>query len=129
MQAVERDYGWRITPEQLAWYRWKTDPSREIDEDDPEDSNMVQEQPWDETECFQATGSSFFQAETLNKTIAALATKERPQAFRFWPGIDFVTCDMQPARTRRETDFRIWEEPAQDSWYVVAGDPAFGHDE
>ena len=129
MQTVEREYGWRITPEQLAWYRWKTDPGREIDEDDPEDSNMVQEQPFTSEECFQVTGSTFFQAETLNKHIANVSTKDRPQAFRFWPGIDFVTCDMQPARTRRETDFRIWEEPAQDSWYVVSGDPAFGHDE
>ncbi len=129
MQTVEREYGWKITPEQLAWYRWKTDPAREIDDDDPEDSNIVQEQPFTEEECFQATGASFFQAETVNKAIVAISTKEKPQSFRFWPGLDFVTCDMLPARTRREVDFRIWEEPAQDSWYVVSGDPAFGHNE
>lgn len=129
MLTVEREYGWRITDEQLAWYRWKTDPAREIDEDDPEDSTMVQEQPFTSEECFQVTGTNFFQAETLNKQIAAVSTKDRPQAFRFWPGIDFVTCDMQPARTRREMDFRVWEEPADASWYVVAGDPAFGHNE
>lgn len=129
IEAVERQYGWAITPEQLAWYRKKIDPSREADEDDPEDANLVQEQPWTEDEAFQATGSTFFQAEKLAQAAGQIALGSRPQYFKFWPGIDLVTSDMQPARTRREIECELWEEPAADSTYVVAGDPAFGHDE
>lgn len=127
--AVKSLYGWDVTPEQLAWYRWKTDPSRDLDDDDPEDSNVIQEQPWIEEEAFQQTGSTFFQAEKLALASAKIATVAKPQAFKFWPGIDFVTCDMLPARTRREVEFSMWEEPAMHSAYVVAADPAFGHDE
>lgn len=36
---------------------------------------------------------------------------------------------MKPAKYKRERELSIWEQPVQDSWYVVAGDPAFGHDE
>lgn len=129
IRAVKELYGWDITPEQLAWYRWKIDPSRELDEGDPEDSNVVQEQPWVEEDAFQQTGSSFFHSDKLALASARLATIEKPQAYRFWPGIDFVTSDMKLATTKREVELRVWEEPAQASWYVVAGDPAFGHDE
>ena len=46
IKEVKDNYGWQITPEQLAWYRWKIDPGRELDEGDPEDTNLTQEQPW-----------------------------------------------------------------------------------
>jgi hypothetical protein len=36
---------------------------------------------------------------------------------------------MKLSRTRREIELMLWEEPASESMYVVAGDPAFGHDE
>lgn len=127
--AVRDQYGWDITPEQLAWYRWKTDPLRERDEKDPEDSNQTQEQPFTEAECFQATGSTFFSSEKLGEAISRAATGPKPQYFRFWPGMDFVTCDIKPARNKREVELRLWEEPAQNAWYVVAADPAFGHNE
>lgn len=127
--AVEELYGWKVTQEQLAWYRWKTDPSREIAEDDPEDSITVQEQPWCEEDAWQQTGSTFFMADKLTESMLRIAKEPEPKKFRFWPGVDFVTCDMQPSRNKREIEFCMWEEPEPDSWYVVAGDPAFGHDE
>jgi hypothetical protein len=129
IRAVKEQYGWEITPEQLAWYRKKIDPSRELDDDDPEDSTLVQEQPWTEGEAFQATGSSFFQAEKLTEAAGKIARGPKPQCFKFWPGVDFVTSDIQPSRTRREVEFQMWEEPVSEAVYVVAGDPAFGHDE
>ena len=43
------------------------------------------------------------------------------------PGSDFVTTSIFPARTIRDVDIRVWEEPVADAQYVVAGDPAFGH--
>jgi hypothetical protein len=128
IDQVRDMYEWEITKEQLAWYRWKTDPGRELEEGDPEDSNLVQEQPWTEEEAFQQTGSAFFQSDRLSQETAR-ASVTKPQNYRFWPGLNFVECDMQPAKWKREIELRIWEEPKQDSVYVVAGDPAFGHDE
>lgn len=128
INAVRELYGWDITPEQLAWIRWKLDPARELDEDDPEDVTAVQEQAWIEEDAFQQTGSSFFQADKLG-AASVKAASLRPKYYKFWPGLDFVSCDMQPPRNRREIELRIWEEPVQDSYYVVAADPAFGHDE
>ena len=129
IRGVKDLYDWDITPEQLAWYRWKTDPARDLEEDDPEDSNILQEQPWVEDEAFQQSGSTFFMAEKLTELSIKATGGPKPQAFRFWPGLDFVNSDIQPSRTYREVELRMWEEPVQDSWYVVAADPAFGHDE
>lgn len=127
--AVADMYGWKVTREQLAWYRKKTDPAQEREDGDPEDSNLVQEQPWTEDEAFQQTGSNFFESSKLVETMARIAAMPRAQAFRFIPGLDFVSSEVFPARHRREMELRIWEEPAADSMYVVAGDPAFGHNE
>lgn len=129
IHAVKDMYGWDITQEQLAWYRKRSDPTQEREEGEPEDTNLVQEQPWTEDEAFQQTGSTFFEADRLTQVSARIATTPRPQTFRFHPGDNFVDADFYPARTRREMEVKIWEEPVQDSTYIVAGDPAFGHNE
>lgn len=129
IRAVMEMYGWEITPEQLAWYRKKSDPTQEMEDGDPEDSLFTQEQAWTEEEAFQQTGASFFQSEKLSECAATISAGPKPQSFRFIPGIDFVECEVFPARTKREVELRVWEEPASDSVYVIAGDPAFGHNE
>ncbi len=126
--TVKRKYGWEVSREQLAWYRRKIDPTRERDDDEPEDEHQVQEQPWDETECFLATGSTFFDALKISDRMAN-AVQYRYQSYKFWPGSDFFKSMIEPARTWRETQIKIWEEPQADANYVVAADPAFGHDE
>lgn len=128
--AVNDLYGWEVEREQLAWYRRKTDPTRELDEDDTEDSIVLQEQPWTEDEAFQLTGVDFFAPDRLNEVASEIAgSPARPQQFRFIPGLDFPSSEIFPAHTRREIELKIWEEPVTDAVYVIAGDPAFGHDE
>jgi len=129
MDVVEASYGWKITPEQLAWIRWKTDPGRELDEDDPEDGIAIQEQAWVEEDAFQQSGSAFFMADKLTAASARLIDEVKPQVFKFWPGQNFVESNMEIAKTHREIEFKMWEEPVSDSVYIVAADPAFGHDE
>lgn len=129
INTVRDLYDWDVTPEQLAWYRWTTDPSRDLEEDDEEDSFLLSEQPWCESEAFQSTGSSFFMGEKLSAAMSALQDEVKPKTYRFLPGLDFVTSDIQPAKFKREVEFRVWEEPVTDAVYVVAADPAFGHDE
>jgi LAGLIDADG DNA endonuclease family protein len=130
IDAVRSLYGWEITPGQLAWYRRKIDPTQEMEEGDPEDSIMMGEQPWIAEEAFQLTGADFFQSDRLAEAAAEIANRRlHPQCFRFVPGLNFVDSQIFPSRTRREIDLRVWEEPVQDGVYVIAGDPAFGHDE
>jgi hypothetical protein len=125
---VKELYGYEVSLEQLAWYRRKMDPTRDREEDEPEDTLLLQEQPWTESECFQTTGSTFFKPEILTDRMHT-AQETKYQAYTFWPGLDFFTSTIQPARTWREVRIKLWEEPVPQGAYVVAVDPAFGHDE
>ena len=128
IKAVKEQYDWDITPEQLAWYRRKADPTAEREEDDPADGLLQQDQPFTESEAFIQTGTHFFPSDKLTPaTVEAL--KLKPKGYRFYPGTDFTTCAIMPARTYREVGIKVWEEPEMDATYVVAADPAFGHDE
>ncbi len=130
IRAVKEQYGWQVTPEQLAWYRKMSDPAGQMEDGDTEDSLVIQEEPWTEEEAFQQTGSTFFQSEVLTKAANRIQLlNARPQQFKFVAGNDFVTCDIWPAKTRRATELRIWEEPVVDGSYIVAADPAFGREE
>lgn len=128
IRLVKELYDFEISREQLAWYRWRSDPALESDEDEPIDPNFVQDQPWDEYEAFQSVGTSFFRSERLTEDSQKV-THERYQAYRFWPGTDFIGCDVRRASTRREIELKVWEDPMPESTYVVSTDPAFGRDE
>ena len=128
INAVKEQYDFEIDDEQLSWYRWFVDPTREREEDDAEDSFLLSDQPWTEDEAFQQSGSTFYRTDKLQQATA-YATIQRYQSFRFWPGSSIVDCDMRPARYLREVELKLWEEPQGESVYVVGGDPAFGHDE
>jgi hypothetical protein len=104
------------------------DPAREKEEGDPEDGFQLQDQPWTEEEAFITTGSTFFDAIKLSERMAQ-AVPHKYQAFKFWPGVDFFTSSIEPARTWRDIQLKLWEEPVPDASYVVAADPAYGHDE
>lgn len=125
---VKERYGWEVTDEQLAWYRRKTDPSLAKESEDEEDQFLQQDQPWTEDEAFVMSGSSFFSSEKLTDRAKA-ATREKYAGYRFFPGTDFVSCDFQKARSAKESQLKIWEEPDPNGIYVVAADPAYGHDE
>ena len=126
--VVKEKYDYEIDDEQLAWYRWFVDPSREREEEDAEDSYVISDQPWTEEEAFQQAGSTFYRSDRLQQA-SAFATTARYQSFRFWPGNTIVDCDMRPARYLREVELKLWEEPVGEAVYVVSGDPAFGHNE
>lgn len=126
-EVLER-YGHQVTDEQLAWYRRKTDPANSKEDDDEDDPFTLQDQPWTEDEAFQMSGSSFFAADRLTER-AKEALREKYTGYRFFPGTDFVSCDFHRARTIKDSQLKIWEEPDPHGVYVVAADPAYGHDE
>lgn len=128
IELVESLYGFQVDQEQLAWYRELTDPNKEMDDDDPEDAYLLQDQPWTEDEAFQQSGSTFFQASRLTE-LSVKAASKKAQNFKFWAGDSIVTSDITHSKTWREVELKIWEEPESNASYVVSCDPAFGANE
>ena len=129
IESVYLQYKWEVTVQQLAWYRWVSDPAAEREDDEAEDAELIQEQPWTEQEAFQLTGTSFFSADVLAGRMADASKIKPVSTWKYFPGTDFLSTAFEPARTRRDVQLIVWEEPQAGASYVVAGDPAFGHDE
>jgi hypothetical protein len=128
MRLVKELYDFDIDLEQLAWYRRYIDPTRDRDDDEPEDGYQIQDQPWVEDDAFQQSGSPFFRADKL--TVASQASKTiKYRPYRFWPGDSIISCDIQPSKTWKEVELKVWEDPVAEGCYVVAGDPAYGRNE
>jgi len=128
-KQVNERYGHVITMEQWAWYRKRMNPaatSEAVDVDNDElDPLRMQEQPTVEEEAFQQTGSVFFPAKQLTEQTANYCS-DKFQKWLYLAGSEFVDMKVYPARSVRETDLKVWEEPDNDGNYVVACDPAFG---
>lgn len=129
--AVYDRYGVQITPEQLAWVRRKTDPAFEDEEgiDYTDDISQLQEQAWTEEDCWQHTGATFFHATTLQEQRSRWCSAK-------WKGYEFLTSHATEfdqikviPSNPRNTQLKVWEEPIDDSVYIIGADPAFGADE
>lgn len=119
ISEVKKLYGFQITAEQLAWYRYHLENKCKNDQ-----SMMDQEQPWTEDDAFQSTGSKFFTNESLTLAIRD-ARKEKCQAFVYhlterWEEIKVQSCGIQSA------ELKIWEFPQPFGRYAIGADPAYG---
>lgn len=130
IDAVEKFYGHHVDQEQLAWYRYFSDPTQKENTGAPDvqDGLIQQDQPWTEQEAFILTGSTFFNYQKLTE-VHNTTVSTKFQAFKFMPGGDFTTCAIIPARTYRDIELRVWEEPQIEATYVIGGDVAYGHSE
>ena len=132
IQKVKELYGYDITQEQLAWIRRKYDPTveREGDADVEYEGSAVriQEQPWTEDEAFQITGSQFFPNEKLLDQTNNFVSRKY-DSYRFTCGNDFAFTAVHKARTQKECDLKVWEEPVEGAVYCFGVDPAFGENE
>ena len=129
IKAVKEQYGHEITVEQLAWIRKEMRGVDAANDDDrADDPTRIQNQPWTEQEAFQQTGSTFFQSDILTDQTNKNATNKF-QAYAFYPGWDFADMRVEETRHWRQGQLKVWEDPYEDSVYVVAADPAFGHSE
>ena len=81
-----------------------------------------------EEEAFQQTGSVFFQAETLTNQSNKFASNKFT-TYAFTPGIEFTDMRAVKAGNMKSVELKVWEEPVEDSFYIVAADVAYGHDE
>lgn len=125
-------YGHKITPEQLAWIRRKMDPSAESEGDAPPEyegsTTRIQEQPWVADDAWQFSGATFFPPEDLKRTWDKHVTSKF-QTFMFTPGIEFTDMTARKAPNAKSVELKVWEEPEEDSHYVISCDPAFGSNE
>lgn len=131
-RIVKERYGHDITAEQLCWIRKEMD--LDADEDDPErkdfsgDPIRKQEQPWYEEEAWQSTNAAFFDPEKINDQANKWANNKYT-AYMFEAGFEFTDFRAIKAPNQRSVQLKVWEEPVEDSVYIVAADPAYGINE
>jgi len=139
--AVQERYSHKITPEQLAWIRWKEDSAT------AETEGMTQQNnPWTIEDSFVMSGSSFFQTRMIQKDWQVIeeaaetigATAENPYAYTAWRyRLDGTFFDMKLEKYGPDDDdwdpekveLRIWEQPVDGGEYVIGMDPAWGLNE
>lgn len=132
IKMVRDLYGHEITVEQLAWIRKEMD--QDAAEDDPEkvdfsgDPLRIQEQAWHEFEAWQLTASAFFDPAKLNDQANRYATNKF-SAYMFMAGFEFTDFQAIKAPNMRSVQLKVWEEPVEDSIYVIGTDPAYGINE
>lgn len=133
IKIVKEKYGHQVTPEQLAWIRRKMNPTAAVEngDSDPdfEGSNLrIAEQCWHEEESFQQTGATFFSPEVLTDQTNKFVSNKFKN-YWFMAGEEFVNMRAYKARTIKESELKVWEEPEIGGNYVVSIDPAFGENE
>ncbi len=119
VREVRELYGFEISLQQLAWYRWHMAAEKDGDQ-----SIMDQEYPWTEHDAFQATGSKFFTVEAMNDCMRS-ARKMPFQTFRYKLGMKFDETEIRQVRDVR-AEMRIWEDASKFGYYVLGCDPAYG---
>ena len=125
--TVKEEYGYNVTQEQLAWYRWKMN-------DDSSDAKTIhQNQPWTEGQAFIQSGYSFFAVRMLHKDMDRV--KEVPfKGYRYLLGNDFHMGVMEPITDMdrlHEVELRVWEDPVEGdtAQYIIGCDPAWGRND
>lgn len=119
IRRVKEVYGYTISLQQIAWYRWKR---REEFSDDQQ--LMDQEFPWTDEDAFQATGSKYFTAESLTACIRE-AKKQPFQGYRYKLGRRWEETSVQGYKDLR-AELRIWEHASRFGYYCIGCDPAYG---
>lgn len=123
-REVQRQFGYTLTSEQMAWWRFKLyeKHSGELD-------MMHQEFPPVPEYAFRLTGSQYFGSMMLNdaRNIAQRASKDAMHHRVTW-GASFGDTTFEEC-THKTSNLVIWEPPDPNGWYAVGADAAFGSNE
>lgn len=123
IEAVKNQYGWDVTQEQVAWYRWK-EQTRLAGE-----GQMDQEYPWTEEEAFVLTGTSFFPQKRVGAEIKRVWEHVVFKGYQYHLGDNFMATDIEQSFRAADSELKIWEEPDPNGVYVIGCDPAYGRNE
>lgn len=119
MRVVARQYDVTITPEQLAWYRWKL-----VEDFAGDETLRAQEHPCLPEDAFQSFGTKFIAPGILQKLRIAQAEAAPPTTYAYEWGTFIDTTTVRPADATT-APLLIWEEPEDDGAYMVSCHPAF----
>lgn len=132
MGEVFELYGFEITPEQLAWWRWYVTEQCKGDE-----QMALQEMPPTENYAFQLSGSKFFSSERTNAAYQKAITRDR-LFFRYKFGLNFEDTEFIET-SEANAEVSVWEWPVKDraadgtpqtpGYYALGADPAYGSSE
>lgn len=120
IKAVRDEYGFEITREQLAWYRWQLSEKKGGDQ-----ALQDQENPWTASDAFQATGSKYFSGASLTAGIRD-ARKVPFQAYKYRLTSRFDETAVVGLTDKRAAELRIWQQSSRYGYYVIGCDPAYG---
>ena len=115
---VRQAYGVTIKPEQIAWWR------RENEFRD--DTYMHRHYPFNERECFIASGSSFFPAARTLELAESLAEGPKYKGYKYNFEEGFLGSSIVQTTNKDEVMLRVWEPPEPSGVYVIGGDPSGG---
>jgi hypothetical protein len=124
--SVKRRYGWVITPEQWAWWRFT------LAEEYGEDSEMMlQEYPPLPEEAFQFSGNPYIRSHDLNRHLERVEDAPAPQRFYFtFQTSSILETKIEPAIDHHYFDLEIYQPPVSGEGviYVIGTDPSHGVD-
>ncbi len=127
IDQVDQRHAHKITPEELAWYRYKRDPQRDLEGGEKKSGQFKQQEQCSlEEEAFTQAGSSFFDHIALNMQTKRLVSYAAPKRYHYLFGQEFPETIIVDAIQHRQTKLRVWDPPQPTVQYIVAADPAFG---
>jgi len=119
VRNVKKQYGFEISLQQIAWYRWKL-----TDEFQGDQNKMDQEYPFTEEDAFTSSGDKFFTAPVLAQLTRDAYAKPF-QTYRYiftrrWEDIGVeAVADLR-------AELRVWEHSSKHGFYIVSADPNYG---
>jgi len=115
---VKKNYGYTITPEQIAWWRREAEFKQE--------EYMLRHYPWTEDECFIASGTNFFPAKRTLELGQSLASPLPYKAYKYTFSDEFLASRIEQTTKAEEAQLRVWEPPQDNGIYVIGIDPSGG---
>jgi len=119
-KEVKEQYGFTVTPEQIAWYRWYL-----AEKADGDQSKMDEQFPWTEEDAFVATGARFFTNESLTDAFKR-ARKIPFLPFSYSLKQRWQDTQVLPVKNQSRATLKIYEEPDPLGEYVMGVDPSYG---
>jgi hypothetical protein len=115
---VRQHYGVTVKTEQVAWWRRESEFRAE--------EYMLRHFPWNERECFIASGSSFFPGQRTLELAESLAEGPPYKGYRYRFEDAFLGSQIEQTTNRDDVMLRVWEPPEDNGVYVIGGDPSGG---
>jgi hypothetical protein len=125
VDSVRRRFGYEVTPERIAWWRWMQNEMfhGKID-------MLQQEYPWLPELAFQFSGSPFVSKTSLvDRRNEASDMIDKTRYFRFRFGRTFTDTELEEVDgSGNWYDLAVWQEPefGEGVVYAIGGDPAHG---